>query len=77
MRFDQLENTLTRSLNDAMRPIEMRIKEELSHAGFRARISFPAFRASALNFNTSPAFYQRDRAGRHPGRAGAAWRKRT
>jgi hypothetical protein len=32
MRFDQLENTLTRSLNDAMRPIEMRIKEELSHA---------------------------------------------
>ncbi|RDT54563.1 clamp-binding protein CrfC [Escherichia coli] len=56
MRFDQLENTLARSLNDAMRPIEMRIKEELSHAGFRARISFPAFQASALNFNTRQLF---------------------
>jgi replication fork clamp-binding protein CrfC len=56
MRFDQLENTLTRSLNDAMRPIEIRIKEELSHAGFRARISFPAFQSSALNFNTRQLF---------------------
>ena len=56
MRFDQLENTLARSLNDAMRPIETRIKEELSHAGFRARISFPAFQASALNFNTRQLF---------------------
>jgi replication fork clamp-binding protein CrfC len=56
LRFDQLENTLTRSLNDAMRPIEMRIKEELSHAGFRARISFPAFQSSTLNFNTRQLF---------------------
>lgn len=56
LRFDQLENTLTRSLNDAMRPIEMRIKEELSHSGFRARISFPAFQPSALNFNTRQLF---------------------
>ncbi len=56
LRFDELENTLTRSLNDAMRPIEMRIKEELNHAGFRARISFPAFQPSALNFNTRALF---------------------
>ncbi|ANG91192.1 clamp-binding protein CrfC [Enterobacteriaceae bacterium 155047] len=56
VRFDQLESTLARSLNDAMRPIETRIKEELSHAGFRARISFPAFQASQLNFNTRVLF---------------------
>jgi replication fork clamp-binding protein CrfC len=56
LRFDQLESTLARSLNDAMRPIETRIKEELSHAGFRARISFPAFQASQLNFNTRVLF---------------------
>ncbi|BCU57351.1 clamp-binding protein CrfC [Enterobacter kobei] len=55
-RFDQLEYTLTRSLHDAMRPIETRIKEELSHAGFRARISLPAFQASTLNFNTRQLF---------------------
>ncbi|MEK0166137.1 MULTISPECIES: clamp-binding protein CrfC [Enterobacteriaceae] len=56
LRFDQLENTLTRSLHDAMRPIETRIKEELSHTGFRARISLPAFQASTLNFNTRQLF---------------------
>lgn len=56
LRFDQLESTLARSLNDAMRPIETRIKEELSHAGFRARISFPAFQSSQLNFNTRGLF---------------------
>jgi replication fork clamp-binding protein CrfC len=56
LRFDQLESTLARSLNDAMRPIETRIKEELTHAGFRARISFPAFQASQLNFNTRVLF---------------------
>jgi len=56
LRFDQLESTLARSLNEAMRPIEKRIKEELSHAGFRARISFPAFQASQLNFNTRGLF---------------------
>ena len=39
-----------------MRPIETRIKEELNHAGFRARISFPAFQPSALNFNTRSLF---------------------
>lgn len=56
LRFDELENTLTRSLNDAMRPIETRIKAELSHAGFRARISFPAFQPSTLNFNARTLF---------------------
>ncbi|MBP8254111.1 MAG: clamp-binding protein CrfC, partial [Citrobacter sp.] len=56
LRFDQLESTLARSLNDAMRPIETRIKEHLSHAGFRARISFPAFQANQLNVNTQALF---------------------
>lgn len=56
LRFDQLESTLARSLNEAMRPIETRIKEHLSHAGFRARISFPAFQTSQLNFNTRALF---------------------
>lgn len=56
LRFDQLEATLARSLNEAMRPIETRIKEQLSHAGFRARISFPAFQANQLNFNTRGLF---------------------
>jgi len=56
LRFDQLESTLARSLNEAMRPIEASIKEQLSHAGFRARISFPAFQANQLNFNTRGLF---------------------
>lgn len=56
LRFDQLESTLARSLNEAMRPIETRIKEQLSHSGFRARISFPAFQPSQLNFNTRALF---------------------
>ncbi|MEH0888388.1 clamp-binding protein CrfC [Enterobacter sp. UNJFSC 003] len=56
LRFDQLESTLARSLNEAMRPIETRIKEQLSHAGFRARISFPAFQANQLNVNTRALF---------------------
>ncbi|XTZ38124.1 clamp-binding protein CrfC [Salmonella enterica] len=55
-RFDELENTLARSLNDAMRPIETRVKADLSHAGFRARISFPAFTPSMLNFDTRVLF---------------------
>lgn len=55
-RFDQLSNTLTRALHDAMRPIELRIKDELHQAGFRARISLPAFQASALNFNSRQLF---------------------
>ncbi|MCV2534194.1 clamp-binding protein CrfC [Enterobacter wuhouensis] len=54
--FDQLESTLARSLNEAMRPIETRIKEQLSHAGFRARISFPSFQANQLNINTRGLF---------------------
>lgn len=56
MRFEQLEATLSRALNDAMRPIEMRVKEKLSHAGFRPRISFPAFHASVFSFTTRQLF---------------------
>ncbi|NDO81806.1 clamp-binding protein CrfC [Citrobacter sp. NCU1] len=56
LRFEQLESTLARVFTDAMRPIEARVKEALSHTGFRARISFPAFHAALLNFNTQPLF---------------------
>ncbi|MBJ3593625.1 clamp-binding protein CrfC [Salmonella enterica subsp. enterica serovar Saintpaul] len=56
LRFEQLESTLSRALNDAIRPIELRVKEELSHAGFRARIRFPAFHATMFNFNTRQLF---------------------
>lgn len=56
LRFNQLETTLTRSLNDAMRPIEIRLKSELSEAGFHTRISLPAFQPGVLNFNTSQLF---------------------
>lgn len=56
LRFNQLETTLTRSLNDAMRPIETRLKSELSEAGFHTRISLPAFQAGVLNFNTPQLF---------------------
>ncbi|MGV4201785.1 clamp-binding protein CrfC [Citrobacter murliniae] len=56
LRFEQLESTLSRTLNEAMRPIELRVKEELSHTGFRARIRFPAFHAAMFNFNTRQLF---------------------
>lgn len=56
LRFEQLESTLSRALNDAMRPIEQRVKDELNHAGFRARIRFPAFHAAMFNFNTRQLF---------------------
>ena len=56
LRFEQLESTLSRALNDAMRPIEQRVKEELNHAGFRARIRFPAFHTAMFNFNTRQLF---------------------
>lgn len=56
LRFEQLESTLSRALNEAMRPIEKRVKEELSQAGFRPRISFPAFHASMFNFTTRQLF---------------------
>lgn len=56
LRFSQLESTLTRSLNDAMRPIEMRLKAGLSEAGFQARITLPAFQPGVLNFNTPQLF---------------------
>lgn len=56
LRFDQLETTLARSLNEAMRPIKARINAELCDAGFRARISFPAFQANQLNFNSRMLF---------------------
>ncbi|QMI06756.1 clamp-binding protein CrfC [Citrobacter sp. RHB25-C09] len=56
LRFEELEITLGRALNDAMRPIEMRVKDELHQAGFRPRISFPAFHASLFNFSTRQLF---------------------
>ncbi|WHP31048.1 clamp-binding protein CrfC [Trabulsiella odontotermitis] len=55
-RFAQLEISLTRTLEEALRPIELHIKEELGKAGFRARISLPPFRAGLVDFNIPLVF---------------------
>ncbi|MBB1199176.1 clamp-binding protein CrfC [Enterobacteriaceae bacterium 89] len=56
LRFGQLETSLSRSLDDAMRPIESHIKEELQRAGFRARITLPVFQAGSLQI-TMPQWF--------------------
>lgn len=56
LRFEELEITLGRALNDAMRPIEIRVKDELNLAGFRPVISFPAFHPSMFNLTTRQLF---------------------
>ena len=49
LRFSQLETSLSRSLDDAMRPIESHVKEELQRAGFRTRITLPVFQPGSLH----------------------------
>lgn len=56
LRFSQLETSLSRSLDDALRPIESHVKEELHRAGFRARISLPVFQAGSLQI-TMPQWF--------------------
>ena len=56
LHFRHLENTLSRILRDALAPIENRVADGLSQAGFRAHITLPAFQASQLNFNAHQLF---------------------
>ncbi|WP_312952032.1 clamp-binding protein CrfC [Superficieibacter sp.] len=56
LRFNHLEATLTRALNDTLRPIEQRVKQELSEAGFGVRIALPAFQPAGVNFNAPQLF---------------------
>ncbi|MGU3415562.1 clamp-binding protein CrfC [Enterobacteriaceae bacterium C34A] len=56
LRFSQLETSLSRSLDDALKPIESHVKEELHRAGFRTRISVPVFQSGALQI-TMPHWF--------------------
>ncbi len=56
LRFSQLETSLSRSLDDALRPIESHVKEELQRAGFRTRITLPVFQSGSLHI-TMPQWF--------------------
>lgn len=56
LRFSQLETSLSRSLDDALRPIESHVKEELHRTGFRARITLPVFQPGSLHI-TMPQWF--------------------
>lgn len=56
LRLDQLETSLSRSLDDALRPIESHVKEELQRGGFRTRIALPVFQSGSLQI-TMPQWF--------------------
>jgi replication fork clamp-binding protein CrfC len=56
LRFSQLETSLSRSLDDALKPIESHVKEELHRAGFRTRITLPVFQSGSLQI-TMPQWF--------------------
>ncbi|HEY2453115.1 MAG TPA: clamp-binding protein CrfC [Scandinavium sp.] len=56
LRFSQLETSLSRSLDDALKPIESHVKEELHRAGFRTRITLPVFQSGSLQV-TMPQWF--------------------
>ncbi|MFK3662574.1 clamp-binding protein CrfC [Scandinavium sp. NPDC088450] len=56
LRFSQLETSLSRTLDDALRPIESHVKEELHRAGFRTRITLPVFQSGSLQI-TMPQWF--------------------
>lgn len=56
LRFTQLETSLSRSLDDALKPIESHVKEELHRAGFRTRITLPVFQSGSLQI-TMPQWF--------------------
>jgi len=56
LRLGQLETSLSRSLDDALRPIESHVKEELQRAGFRTRIALPVFQSGSLHI-TMPQWF--------------------
>ena len=56
LRFDRLESTLARSLNEACALSGRESRNSSVMPDFEARISFPAFQANQLNFNTRGLF---------------------
>ncbi|MCS2156671.1 dynamin family protein [Scandinavium sp. H11S7] len=56
LRFGQLETSLSRTLDDALKPIESHVKEELHRAGFRTRITLPVFQSGSLQI-TMPQWF--------------------
>lgn len=56
LRLSQLEASLSRSLDDALKPIASHVKEELHRAGFRTRISLPVFQSASLHI-TLPEWF--------------------
>lgn len=54
--FSQLEVSLSRSLDELLRPIESHVKETLQESGFRTHISLPVFQSAALQV-TLPTWF--------------------
>ncbi len=54
--FSYLEIELADTLRSTLKPIEARVAQGLSQAGFRTNISLPVFHVGLLNFNANQAF---------------------
>ncbi|MEW7313269.1 dynamin family protein [Buttiauxella gaviniae] len=54
--FSYLEIELAETLRKALKPIETRVAQGLTQAGFRTNISLPVFHVGLLNFNANQAF---------------------
>ncbi|AYN27929.1 clamp-binding protein CrfC [Buttiauxella sp. 3AFRM03] len=56
--FSFLEVELADTLRNTLKPIEARVAQGLTQAGFRTNISLPVFHVGLLNFNANQAFNQ-------------------
>lgn len=54
--FPALESNLSRTLHDALAPVQQRVTDGLLDAGFRTRIALPAFQTAALNLDVQQLF---------------------
>ncbi|HEY3589897.1 MAG TPA: dynamin family protein [Buttiauxella sp.] len=54
--FSYLEVELADTLRNTLKPIETRVAQGLTKAGFRTNISLPVFHVGLLNFNANQAF---------------------
>lgn len=54
--FSYLEVELADTLRNTLKPIEARVAQGLTQAGFRTNISLPVFHVGLLNFNANQAF---------------------
>ena len=54
--FSYLEVELADTLRNTLKPIEARVAQGLTQAGFRTNISLPVFHVGLLNFNVNQAF---------------------